>query len=522
MRPLLTALGTALLLLPLAGGQEARRVHRLWTKADLFDAAAAHAGRLAKPTGVRYFDLAAVAPRDRPAVLQGLSYALNSLSRSDLIALPAEVPNTEGALAYIDLKLLGIDPRQLDRLGELGSGPAPFPEPFYHAAVESESEYEAEEPYSERRIVRSYSPQYGGYVERVETVNLTRKVTRKRKSRSVALAPHLSRASAIGIVEVCKTQFPVFDARWFIANALSEPRYHEILGLDDSEDSVKKLAAVDERTADRVGAQVRGAVLISEVAHRNRFLERTPTPLRYGKGTYQESYDFNKSVRGKNVLKDLLLDEADAHEIIWTLPNGLLGFFVTDGKGKRLDVAVADVALNNRGKWLDRQVRTAIMCIHCHLPERGWIEVDDEVRSLSKKPVELVAAALDKEKNPRGVKIRQKYLDADFNELLRADQLVVDAAVKAATKGPDGKSLSCPDTAKVVSETARVYLEVPVPLAQLALELGYPQDDVALALRVKGIDPVFAVIAGGRRGRRDQVEEGFAQLATILYKGGYK
>ena len=522
MRHLLTALATALLLLPMVGGQEARRVHRLWAKADLFDLAASHAGRQSRPHGLRYFDMGGVAPKDRPALLQGLGYVLNSLSRSDLIALPAEVPGSEGALAWIDVKLLGIDPAQLDRLGELGSGNAPFPEPFYHAVIDAEAEESYDEPYTESRVVRSYSPQYGGYVERTERVTLTRKVTRKRKSRRVVLAPHLNRASVIGLVAVCKTEFPVFDARWFVANAMQEPRYHEILGLDDSEDSVKKLAAVDEKTADRVGAQVRGAVLISEVAHRNRFLERTPTPLRYGKGTYQESYDFVNSVRGKNVLKDLLLDEADAHEIIWTLPNGLLGFFVTDGKGKRLDAAVADVALNNRGKWLDRQVRTAIHCVHCHLPDRGWIEVDDEVRSLAKKPVELIASALDKQNNPRGARIRQKYLDADFNELLRADQLVVEAAVKAATKGPDGRGLTCPDAAKVVSETARVYLEVPVPLAQLALELGYPQDDVALALRTRGIDPVFAVIAGGRKGRRDQVEEGFAQIAAILYKGGYK
>lgn len=499
-----------------------RRVYALWQKAALADQAAVFASRYDRKSvrTLRFVDLGAVAPLDRPRALQTLGYVVNSWSSNDLMVLPQEVPGTEGALAWFDLANLrnkndgkGLEKliAAFDRLGELGSGASPFPEPYYHVVedVVTEDRVEEVKGWSEWR-----TDQYG---RRYRVEQVTRRIVKGKTARKVALGPHLNKGTVIGLSALTETAFPVFEYHWLLANGLSEPRYHELLGLDDTEASAKRLAAVDRRTADEVGAQVRGAVLFSEVAHHNRLLERTPTLQRYGRGSYQESYDFKSSVRVQDVLKDLLIEKPDAKEIIWTLPNGLLGFFVVDGEGKRLDKADADVALNNRTRLRDRQVRTAFHCIDCHLRDRGWIEVDDEVRALATKPVTLISDSFTKADRRRGERIRQKYLTIDYNELLQADQALVEVAVAAATRGESGP-LSCPQVAKSVVDAIYAYSYEPVSLRRLSLELGCPQDEVKLALQTKGVDPVFVVLRAGRPARRDKIEAGFAQVAFILYE----
>lgn len=482
-------------------------VYRLWPKAALVDVAAVHISRVPKhrQRHIRYIDLADVAPKDRAVRLQVLGLVFNSLSRSDLIVLPAAVPDTEGALAWVDLGNYKIDPATFDRLGELGSGPAPQPEPFYHVSTVSVVEGKTETYKEWDARFDTYGRKY--YVE-VEKVRKTQAV----RKNEIALGPHLNRATVLGLATLAESNFPIFNYYWLAYNALTEPRYHEIMGLDDTEASAKKLAVVDRRTADRVGAQIRGAVLLSGVAHHNRILERTPTLLRYGRGAYWESLDFKTSVKAQDVLKDTLNNKPDAREIIFTLPNGLQGYFVVDGKGVRIDKADGDVANNRRFKFRDSQVRTAYHCIACHLPDAGWIDVDDEVRDLSRKTITLIADAFAKDDKRRGERIRQKYLSDDIGDLIKADRAIVEAAVRKATGG-----LTSAQSARILTEDLRSYLDDQVSVAQLAVMLGYPSEDVLAAMQTKGVDPVFVIMRAGRKGRRDQIESGFAQLATILY-----
>lgn len=522
-------------------------VFRIWNKADLIDLAAVHASRQPKRVQkyLRYFDLAAIPPADRPRKLKNLGYVVNSFSHADELAPILVVEGSEGALAFVDVsKLRERDDEKglrrlldaLENLGNLGSGAAPFPEPYYHAVVVEEKEethyktatktrrevYHVREPYT----ASGYN-QYGQYV----TYTAYRDVQRSRdveyedrvayvktvKKKSVAIGGHLNKATALGLTALTDTAFPIFCYGWFVTNALTEPRYHELLGVGDDEADYIRLAGVNEREADRRGAQVRGAVLFSEVAHHNRLLERTPTVLIYGKGTYQKSYDFKTSIDLQDVLKDLLIDQADAYEVIFNLPNGLLGFAVFDAKGKRLDKADGDVANNRRLKFRDTQVRTAYHCIGCHLPDKGWIDVDDEVRALASKSVTLLSDAVSKTDPRRGDRIRQKYLKVDYNSLLLGDQAVVEAAVEAATRLGDRRGLTCAETAKTTTDVVYEYLELPVTLAQLAAELGYPQEKVLLACQTAGLDSVFVVLRAGRRARRDQIEAGFARIAAVLY-----
>ena len=534
------------LLLPARAEEEkkAPKVYRAWTKADIVDVASIHCSKISKERQcyIRYVDLSAIAPDRRLDYVRTLALVVNSLSRYDKLQLVKAVPETELALAYFDLSLMR-DPedekglaqlvKAFDDLGEKGSGPSPFPEPYFHAVVQTKDKVVAvegkTESYSEwvpRTDGRGgtyvvWDAGQGRYVPELVKVTRTREVkgyteTVKGKT-TVALASHLNKATAAGLALLTKTQFPIFEIRWLTYNALVEPRYHELLGLDDSEASAKKLAAVDERLSDKVGSKLRGAVLFSEVAHHNRLLERTPSQHKSGRGSYWESYDFKTSVDLQDVLKDTLNDKPDAKEIIFTLPNGLNGYFVVDAKGKRLDKADGDVANNKRSKFRDTQVRTAYHCMACHFADRGYIPVDDEVRALSKKTVTLVVDAYDKSKSKaersRAEKIRRLYLEDDINDLLAIDQLVLDVAMRKVTTG-----LKADEAGKIIADTIYEYLEIPVNVAILARELGVSSEAVEKVCRTGGVDPVFAVIAAGRKGRRDQVERGFNQVATLLYK----
>ncbi len=479
----------------------AQIAYRFWTQAQLVDQAAAHASRVPAGTQqyVRYLDFHHVPPEQRALKIKTASGVINSLSRYELLAQVQEVPGTEGALGWFDLSRLrspddkvGLAKlvKAFEKLGEVGSGPAPIPEPYYHSI---------------------------GAVVKARTSTFSR---RKRGSKAVALGPHLNKATALGLAAITRTNFPIFEWHWFAFSAMVEPRYHELLGLDDSEASAKKLAAVDEKTADRVGAQVRGAALFSDVAHHNRVLERTPTVLRFGKGSYQESLDFKTSINLQDVLGDLLVEKADAKEIIFNLPNGMLGFFVVDGAGKRLDKADGDVANNRTSRFRDTQVRTAFHCMECHYKVSGWIEVDDEVREAAGKTITIASAAFEKTNKNRAKRVRQKYLDIDFNQLLRDDQALVITAVKAGTGGPQG--LTPAEFARSLVDSIWVELERPVDTAQLALELGYPQGHVEKAMATTGLGQPFALMLTGRKARRDQVEVAFARLATLLYLKGSK
>jgi len=522
----------------------APKVYRAWTKAEIVDAASVHVSRISKERQcyIRYVDLSAIAPDRRLEYIRVLAYVVNSWSRYDKLQLLKAVPDTELALVYFDLSLLR-DPeddkglaqlvKAFDDLGAKGSGPYPLPEPFFHAILQTKdkvvTEADKEETYSEwvpRTDGRGgtyvvWDSTQGRYVSQLVKVERTRTVkgyTRTVKGETkVVLASHLNKATVAGLALLTKTEFPIFEVRWLMYNGLVEPRYHELLGLDDSEASAKKLAAVDEKLSDKVGSKLRGAVLFSEVAHHNRLLERTPSQHKSGRGSYWESYDFKTSVDLQDVLKDTLNDKPDAKEIIFTLPNGLNGYFVVDANGKRLDKADGDVASNKRSKFRDTQVRTAYHCMACHLGDRGYIPIDDEVRALSKKTVTLVVDAYDKSKakaeRSRAEKIRRLYLEDDINDLLALDQLVLDVALRKVTTG-----LKSDETGKLIADTIYEYLELPVNISVLARELGYSSEAVEKVVRVGGVDPVFVSIAAGRKGRRDQVERGFNQIATLLYK----
>jgi hypothetical protein len=312
---------------------------------------------------------------------------------------------------------------------------------------------------------------------------------------------------------------PIFEARWFWAHALDEPRYHEILGLGESIETFKGVFHVDDKTADQIGAQTRGVVLDSEVSLQSRALERTPTQVRFGRGSFHQSLDFKTSLNAQDPLKDLLVHKPDANESIATLFNGLQAYFVNDGAGKRLDKADADIAQDSRTRLRDHQVRTGFHCAGCHEPEKGLISIADEVHAEAAPDVTIISQRYAGGDRDRGQKILEKYFSIDFNELVAADQLSFESAVRAATKLPDYPDVPCLNCVKYSAALQRgiwEYVDRPVDLAEVAAEVGYPEVVVKGVIeRTPGMDHAVEGLLK-RPQRRDQIEAGIGGLFVAL------
>lgn len=172
--------------------------------------------------------------------------------------------------------------------------------------------------------------------------------------------------------------YPYFEAPayvradWFIATALKPPIYYDLLGLPNNERDLERLLGIDSRSNSRGSRTVRAGVLNSGVAFHNRVLERHPTRF----GAYWKSYDFASSDARQNILRFPLGprgigfdDEAfqqNGTEIIFTLPNGLHGYYVANAQGQRLDAAPTNIVADRHKVAGTLDIQPGLSCIACH------------------------------------------------------------------------------------------------------------------------------------------------------------
>lgn len=112
----------------------------------------------------------------------------------------------------------------------------------------------------------------------------------------------------------------------------------------------------------------------SGVSNHNRVVERHIS--RYG--AYWKSYDFAGSAGRQNILTHPLNFTHDGGEVIFHLPNGLQGYYLSNASGLRLDEAPINIVSNPAAS--DPTVRNGISCIGCHT--EGMKTFEDEVRSV--------------------------------------------------------------------------------------------------------------------------------------------
>ena len=170
---------------------------------------------------------------------------------------------------------------------------------------------------------------------------------------------------------------PSVHIDWFIATASLPPLYHDLLSLPLTDRELETRLEVDvlRNLQNAPGVRVwRAGTNDSGVSVNNRVLERHLS--RYG--VYWKSYDFAGSVGTQNIFTHPLAFTHDGGEVIFNLPNGLQGYYITTAVGSRLDAAPINIVDNPAAS--DPTVRNGLSCFGCHI--EGMNTFEDEVRSV--------------------------------------------------------------------------------------------------------------------------------------------
>lgn len=371
-----------------------------------------------------------------------LSKLVNSLSYERQTVLPKPVPGTEETVFVVDLQELGWNKRELWK-----------------------------------RLLEAYP--YG----------LTYTFSHDEDLQQIAKDVELLSGSVL----------PHLRADWFIFTAAQAPLYDELMDLPPHIQQLERRLGVDFEKNFENDQLARAGFAKSGVSQQNRLLERHE--YKSGQGSYWISYDFKpRRARGNlvrfplgpqfhgNEFSQVAFDH-DGGEAIFSLPNGLQGYMLTDGEGNRLDApAPTDVVYDDSAIAGTPAVVNGISCMHCH--KNGMIQFRDEIRNAN------AVGGFVRDK------VRDLYLpNEEMKKLIDADQ----ARFVAALEKVIGPFL------KVEEDENKDIEEFPEPIGKIAslylADLG-PQE-VALELGFADVATLQAVI----HSNRDLLKLGLGTLA---------
>ncbi len=328
-----------------------------------------------------------------------------------------------------------------------------------------------------------------------------------------------------------ETDIPVLRADWFVANAPKPDTYHALLDLP------KNIAELEERIGVDANENIRRLNVIraafdegaSGVSDHNRMIERHDTPQG---GYYWKSYDFAGS-NGEQSLKrnphgpaDIEpLDEGlpsfkhDGGEMIFSLPNGLQGYYLSTAEGDRLDRGPASiVGFRNRPIGKGLEIVNGRSCMDCHAD--GIIAKRDQIRS-------FIETSPTFSLEQRELLLKMYVDQAELDEAYASDRSRFVAAldrIGATEKAPDGtlKSRSGPAKEEIVTWYADLY-EDELDRDALAAEFDMTPEEFEQAIqRVTdtqalrlGLDWITQLKAGSKV-PRFEVETQFAALVKPL------
>jgi len=299
------------------------------------------------------------------------------------------------------------------------------------------------------------------------------------------------------IEELSGVTIPYIRADWFVANASKPPLYHEILQLPATLEGLENMLSVSvDFDVERNFAR-RFGVRDSGVSRNNRAMERHSTVF----GAYWKSFDFAGNNPEQDIFRNPLDLHADGGEIIFSLPNGLQGYFIVNKQSRRIDDAPANI-VRDRTNTDDPVVHNGRSCIGCHV--KGMNAFQDEIARTFDTRTE---ALFDLE---RAWSLYPGQ--TDLESLLESDNLrFAQALARAGAAVPAGAS------DEPVNRIGRRY-ESTVTAAQAASDLSIEDSETLLALiagstelQTQGFDQFL----GSRGGmKRDAWEHGFAAIVA--------
>jgi mono/diheme cytochrome c family protein len=175
------------------------------------------------------------------------------------------------------------------------------------------------------------------------------------------------------------TELPAIRADWFVATASRPPLYHDLLQLPSTDRGLERLLQVEVLQNLQDESALRAGFNDSGVSKNNRIIERHDAVY----GAYWRSYDFSDNKARQSVFEHPLGPTSGetsfkhaGGEMIFHLPNGLHGYLIVDGQGRRLDKAPVEIVSDPQRP--DQRVETGLSCMSCHA--RGILPRADQVR----------------------------------------------------------------------------------------------------------------------------------------------
>jgi hypothetical protein len=339
-----------------------------------------------------------------------------------------------------------------------------------------------------------------------------------------------SDAQLHSLAKATQTQLPIMRVDWFMSNGARPKVYNRLmkLPLNIAELEKRFQVPVEQNIERRRIVRAGFADGSSGVSDHNRMLERHDMP--FG-GYYWKSYDFAGDV-GKQVLKrfpagpegvrlkaGLEAFDHDGGEMIFSLPNGMQGYYLSTDKGDQLDIGpTAIVSFRKRPIGKGVEIINARSCFDCHfdgiLSKRDQLREHIETSTLFSKDQqdELLAVYVPQE---------------ELNEVYKRDTDRFVAAldrleITEPTSGGGKTSLKAPGGAEIFTYFADKY-EDELNFEQLAAEFDMTPEEFSSdirrltdvnALRI-GIDWV-ATLESGATIPRVEVEEQFPFMLEPL------
>lgn len=294
-------------------------------------------------------------------------------------------------------------------------------------------------------------------------------------------------------------QIPVLRTDWFCSVATQPFLYHDIMQMPfNVADLEKEIIGVDAADDLKHHKVARGAVVLSGVSRNNRAAERYPS----AQGSYWKSIDYATNKGAENIFRDPLNLHGVGGEMIFSLPNGLQGYYLADGIGRRINAGPTEIVTDKFAE--DKVVRNGLSCIRCH--DRGMKTFKDAVRpAVEKLPGNLTFSKRD---------VLDLYPpQEELAALLKKDgDRFLDAMQKVLGHPQDNEPLT---------PVTRRFLEDPLSLSTVSGELGLADSsDMAAVFRSRqfaslGLLPLAAKGAV----RRDTWEDDFDQIVRELGLG---
>lgn len=463
---------------------------------------------------IRYLSLYNIPKEKRREYGAAISFMVNSLSRRKRIFIPVFVGNSDETVVRLQIDRYEWNPEAWEELAAKGSGVRPFSEPYFHTskAVKHATPVKKTKVIETEEWVPIPGRFYNGFpVKEKKVITKTVDIDGVEISGggSYQAAPWVSKEDITYLEKWTHSAAPIFRADWFLVNVSVPPAYYNFLGVGKKLKDFQDLIFTDEALAKKARGQDSGTVITSIVARNNRILLRSPT---FTKGYYWTTRDFLNSIDDeKEVLKNLIADKSDATEDIGTLPNGLQAYFLTNGRGDRVDFADPNVALDN--EMPDRIVRPGRSCIICHA--EGIRPIDDEVRAITKELQNKEQVRLlitDKEQ----LKRIEDLFSSDLDQQIQDDNNIYNRAI-ARVNGMKTK-----DNALLFKRIYIDYAETLLNFDLVAADVGMTTKTFRTYIPLSNDPKVLGLVKTPIRPiRRDQWEKSFQDfMLNVMQKNG--